>query len=408
VLVAWTGYLPPHLGIWTIRYDPETESWGEPLAIHTDDRYDAELHDIALDELGNAYIAWEQGFIFVTRYDAAAGAWADAVQIEDNDDGGGVADPRIAAGPDGTASLLWPESDGSRTSLRNRRYDPESDEWSYWEAIDERDYDDSGTAALAIDPLGNALAVWQQSGDSGVDGGLLVANRFDAETGSWGTPEVLLPETGETSPYYMHVGADEAGNFLLVWEQIPTDLSGDDEVWARRYAASSGWEEPVRLEDRIAFATAEPHLALEASGDAMVVWTADDHLWGARYDAGDAAWSEPTQIDDTLGWVAQWSAVAIDPDGNALAVSAQWPTQDIDVDLDAVASRYDAATGEWGPGGLLEHHDDSACAPVVGMDGRGKGYVVWRREKTQDLWLSTYEPDRDSVALGLRARSRSR
>ncbi len=390
-LVAWPGYVDTRVGIWTIRYDPATKSWGEPFAIHTDSTYDAELDDLALDELGNAYVAWKQGFIFVTRYDASGAAWADGVQIEQHS-AGGIGDARLAAGPSGTASILWPESDGSRTSQRHRLYDPKSDEWSYWEAIDDRDYRDSGTGALAVDPLGNALAAWQQSGDSGVKGGLLLSNRFDAQSSSWDTAEVLVPETGVTSPFAMAVAADRDGNFFLVWEQAPTDLGGDTEVWARRYAAGGGWDDAVRLEDQVTFATTEPHVALDDDGNAMVVWTADDHLWGTRYDVAAGSWSEATQIDDTAGWVAKWASVAVDPDGNALAVSSQWPTKDITLDVDAVASRYDAATGTWGPGGLLEHHDDSAFAPSVGIDGQGKGFVVWYREKAGDLWLSTYEP----------------
>jgi hypothetical protein len=44
--------------------------------------------------------------------------------------------------------------------------------------------------------------------------------------------------------------------------------------------------------------------ALDASGNAMVVWTADHHLWGMRYDGDAGTWSEPTQINDAPGWVA--------------------------------------------------------------------------------------------------------
>jgi hypothetical protein len=390
-LVAWPGSDATHRALWTIRYDPTTEAWGEPVALRTDEDFAAELHDLALDEAGNAYVAWKQGFIFVTRYDAATDTWADAVQIE-NHDTASVGEPRVAAGPDGTASIVWTESDGSRTSLRNRRYDPAEDEWSYWEAIDERDYNGSGLGGLAVDSHGNALAAWQQSGDSGVSGGMLVANRFDAESGTWGGVEVLVPQTGESSPFYELIKADPSDNFFLVWEQLSTELSGDSEVWARRYTADGGWQDAVKLEDQVAFATTEPDLALDDHGNAMVVWTADDHLWGTRYDAADDAWSTPTKIDDTAGWVAKWSSVAMDSAGNALAVSSQWPTQDINLYVDAVASRYDAATKTWGPGGLLEHHPYDAYAPLVGLDGQGKGFVVWWQETESKLWVSVYEP----------------
>lgn len=392
-LVAWPGSTGTRIGIWTLRYDPTTETWGEPFALNVDDTYDAELHDLALDADGNAYVAWKQGFIFVTRYDTATATWTDAVQIEEHDDGG-VGNPRVAAGPNGTAIIVWPESDGSRTSLRHRRYDPIGDEWTYWEAIDDRDYRNSGTGALAIDASGNAIAAFPQSGDSGVDGGPLLVNHFDAQAGTWDTAEVIDPETGATSPFGMQLAADPSGNFFLVWAKASTELSGDEQLWAGRYVASSGWEEPVQLEDQEAFATTEPHLTLDDAGNAMVVWTADDHLWGTRYDASTSTstWSEPIKIDDTTGWVAKWASVAMDSAGNALAVSSQWPAPDINLDLDAVASRYDATTGTWGPGGLLEMHDYSAHAPVVGVDGAGRGFVVWFRETRGELWFSMFEP----------------
>jgi hypothetical protein len=41
-------------------------------------------------------------------------------------------------------------------------------------------------------------AAFPQNGDSGIDGGPLLVNHFDAQAGTWGMAEVLDPETGTT------------------------------------------------------------------------------------------------------------------------------------------------------------------------------------------------------------------
>lgn len=66
---------------------------------------------------------------------------------------------------------------------------------------------------------------------------------------------------------------------------------------------------------------------------------------------------------------------------------------DINLDLDAGASRYDAASSTWSARGPLENHTGSAFGASAGMDAQGNGFIVWRREQEADLWLSTYTPD---------------
>ena len=316
-VVAWVGYADGHQGIWTIRYDPTVGSWGEPEELQTDERYDAELDDLALDEAGNAYVVWTQGHIFVTRYAAESREWADAEQIEDHDEGS-VDYPRIATGPEGTASLVWMESDGSRASIRNRRYDPETGEWSFWEPIDDADRFDSNQCVIAVDAGGNAVAVWVQRDDPGVVGNSVLTNEFDAEAGTWGEPVVLVPENGTIAHVSPVLTADPDGNFFLVWQQAPIDLLGDFQVWAIRRTAS-GWDDAVALEDQETFASTEAHIAVNASGNAMVVWTADDHMWNAHYDADADGWSDPVRADDTAGWIAKWADIAMDAEGNAMS-----------------------------------------------------------------------------------------
>jgi len=86
----------------------------------------------------------------------------------------------------------------------------------------------SGGPQIAIDPSGNALAVWAG----------IWSNRYTPSNG-WGTAEEL--SDGGVSP---QVAIDPSGNALAVWAQWDGALSH----WSNRYTPSNGWGTPERID----------------------------------------------------------------------------------------------------------------------------------------------------------------
>src|SRR6266550_1030218 len=60
---------------------------------------------------------------------------------------------------------------------------------------------------IAMDPQGNAIAVWQQGDASGIMS--IWANRYDVASGTWGTATLIESNSG--TAFLPHVGMDNNG-----------------------------------------------------------------------------------------------------------------------------------------------------------------------------------------------------
>ena len=90
--------------------------------------------------------------------------WGTAELIE-TDNSGTAVNPRIAIDTSGNAIAVWQQHDGERYNIWASRYTTGTG-WGTPEPIET---DNSGSASnpqIAIDPAGNAIAVWQQDNDT--------------------------------------------------------------------------------------------------------------------------------------------------------------------------------------------------------------------------------------------------
>src|SRR6185436_11398682 len=118
---------------------------------------------------------------------------------------------------------------------------------------------DAGYPQIAIDGSGNAIvAFWQHAGGR-ID---IVANRYVNGAG-WGTAAAIeADDSGDTSA--PQIAMDAAGNAMVVWAWA--SASGPPfsyNVWANRYTAGSGWGSAGPI-DSVNATTANPapHVAL--------------------------------------------------------------------------------------------------------------------------------------------------
>jgi hypothetical protein len=117
-------------------------------------------------------------------------------------------------------------------------------------------------------------------------------------------------------------------------------------------------------------------------GNAFAVWeqqsSADSgqYVAASRYSAG-ASWSAPVQINENLGWTFD-QHVAVDASGNATVVWYQLEQAAVTVRL----NRYLTSSG-WGSSQLVatmpSNYDGFTVYPVprVGVNAAGQSFVVW-------------------------------
>lgn len=311
------------------RFQPAT-GWSAPVLIEPFANFDFSP-SLAIDGSGNALAVWVHAdgtftnqTVWSNRFVPSSG-WGTPQQI------GGSAStfantPDVAMTPGGDAIAVWDEATGVNDDIWSNRFLAASG-WGTAQLI-EADPGSAGAASVAIDPAGNALAVWTQS-----DGTLFnaVTNRFVPATG-WGTPQILDTDTTGNLSSSPVIGMDAAGNGIALWtQQETTPTSFQNRVVSDRFVTTSGWGAPQTV-------------ALGAAGTSLFS-----------------------------------QAISVDGNGNALAV---WSTFAVTggMSVQTVASsRFTPALG-WNGTTTLTNPALLTFSPAVTLDGFGRGTVTWQSE----------------------------
>jgi hypothetical protein len=174
---------------------------------------------------------------------------------------------------------------------------------------------------------------------------------------------------------------DASGNAMVVWRQW--DGSTYWNIHANRYDAQAGTWGGVVLLEALNETTDNPKVAMDASGNAIVVWDQYDGTYNRihtnRYDALTDTW-EGAVIIDAGANNANDPQVAIDARGNAIVVWQQWGGTAYNI----YANRYNFLTGLWGEAVEIDAGAKDAYDPQVVLDLTGNALVVW------DQWDGTY------------------
>jgi hypothetical protein len=137
---------------------------GRSTLIGTDDGDDAEFPQVAMSLSGNAVVVWTQydgrlSHIWANQYTSGRGwSWAQPIETETEYT---AFDSRVAVDPAGNALALWVQSDGTHYRVWANRYDAVR-AWGKAQVIDAENAGAAYSPWLAMDPAGNGLAVWHQ------------------------------------------------------------------------------------------------------------------------------------------------------------------------------------------------------------------------------------------------------
>lgn len=149
---------------------------------------------------------------------------------------------------------------------------------------------DVGAPDIAVDPDGNAIAVWAQYEGTQRN---IWASRYERGTG-WSAP--FLIEHNAALADSPRVAMDAQGNAIAVWIQVHV---GAPSVWASRFTPAGGWEAPEPLEDMDGTAAVSPRIGMNAAGEAVVAWyqvEAVANIYVNRYVPG-SGWQGPESVE---------------------------------------------------------------------------------------------------------------
>jgi hypothetical protein len=281
--------------------------------------------------------------------------------------------PRIASDGAGNIVAVWREVDGDASAIRAASR-PAGGTWSSARRI-------STPAAatespkLAMDKLGNAVAIWQRS--SGHDSVVQAAIR--AAGGAWSEPQDL------SRPGEVAFNADvalKAGQITAVWTVL-RDRRTTVESSSRTVAGS--WATAQILSGPIGNAST-PVAAVDEEGAAVAAWRWADGAYLVVQSAArsrDGAWSSPEVLSGP-GRSASQPLIAMDARGNALIA---WLRYNGSWTAAQVASR--PAGGSWEAAHNLSERGGNARRLDLAMNSRGDAVVTWTQTLltySADLW----------------------
>lgn len=264
--------------------------------------------------------------------------------------------PDVAVDDAGNAVAVWTQFDGTRTSVWFNRYVPLA---GWGTAL--RIGDNSGNAdaaKIAVDADGNAIAVWLQHDGTRLN---VWANTYVAG-GEWEGPVIIDSSTQNAETPRLAMNAD--GQAVVVWAH---DGGSNGSIWSSRYEPGVGWETPASVEAGSADASV-PDVAIDASGTAVVVWVEASNIFANRSVVGDG-WGDAGLIE-LSATTAFDPHVDITPQGEAIVVWAQGGIR---------SARSTDALG-WGVISLVDDGAASASSARVAMDASGNAIVVWEQD----------------------------
>jgi hypothetical protein len=307
------------ISIWANRYTKGV-GWSTAQLLETDEALSAYDPQIVFDRSGDALAVWYQDgthtHILASRL-PAGGSWSSPQLLETNNVGGADS-PRIAMDGGGNAIVVWQQYDGAKFDIWATRYVNGSG-WGTPQLL-ESGNTDARYPEVGVGANGDATAVWVQRDATRFN---VWANRYVANNG-WGVAQLI--ETSDLADaWYPHVAMDSIGNAVAVWYQSDGNR---DNIWANRYTAGIGWGAAQLLETNNAGRAFDPRVVLDSGGSALAVWAQSDgthdSIWANRF-LVSTGWATPQLLETDASTDHNNPALAIDSSGNAVAA---WRTRD--------------------------------------------------------------------------------
>ncbi|MDO9435644.1 hypothetical protein [Hydrogenophaga sp.] len=287
--------------------------------------------------------------------------------------------PKVATDAQGNAFAVWMQYDGTRHNIWASRY-ATGGSWGTPQAI-ESGNGNAEYPEIAIDPAGNATAIWTQH-----DGSAPSIRSATYTGGAWGLDEAV--ESGNGAASAPHLGVDANGNVLAVWVQ----QDGGTRI-KRNRRVGGVWQGEANLDGGVGPAGA-PRVAVFPGGNAIAVWQQEQggtyHLFHNVFNG--IGWSSADRLfDNTTSYIGE-PRIAASDGGTAIVVWAQGNGGTASSDV--LSLRY--AGGLWG---FPELHSaanaQSAFDPRIATNANGQTMVVWRESHgdTIQTWAKRRMPD---------------
>lgn len=358
-------------------FTASTGTWGTETLIETGAGL-AGSPDIAFDNNGNAMVVWFQDdgtnySIYSSYYTASTDTWGTEEPIE-SVSAGNALEPQVVFDSSGNAIAVWQQNDGTYDSVYANVYTAGTATWGTEELIESGNLGNASAPQITIDDSDNVIAAWSQSNGVYND---IFGNNYTASTG-WGTATLRASgDNGNGGAQRPQIAFDANGDAMMVWDEYD---GAKTSLYAIHYTGSTDtWGTEVLIENGDNGNASNHHLAVDNNGNAMVIWTQNEisnrqSVYANRYNASTDSWGSEILLENNEDGSANSPKIAVDADGNALVV---WTQDDNTFDDRPYTNRYIASTDTWGTAAPLENTGAESYRQQLVMDNAGNATAVF-------------------------------
>jgi hypothetical protein len=226
----------------------------------------------------------------------------------------------------------------------------------------------------------------ESSGQDGSQYGVF-GQRY-ASSGAPLGPECQINTFTTSSQYRSTVAADSAGNFVVVWESFYQATPAGTSIHGQRFAGSGSPAGPeFRVNTYVSSTTTQRSPSVNANplGDFVAVWQSEQDgsvtgIYGQRYASSGAPLGPEFRVNTYTSGYQAIPDVALDASGNFVVV---WLSDAQDGSTEGIFGQRYASTGA--PLGaefrVNTYTTGGQTAPLVAADTLGNFVVVWDSEE---------------------------
>jgi M6 family metalloprotease-like protein len=233
------------------------------------------LPAVATDAAGGVYAVWEEfgpdakADIYSAQR-AADGSWVGEALVTGSAERAGRWSPALAVDPYGNATAVW--RDGRNDALDiYAAYRPEGGDWQQEVRLTGPAAEEHHSPAVAVDALGDAYAAWRSysaSTGNGVIGSIAFSMR--PAGGEWQPPVTVAWDIGGREVSAPAIAATSDGGVYLVWEEESAGFYG---LYSAYRTPDGAWEPMTAIAESAGnSAAASPAIVVDAAGRAYLAW----------------------------------------------------------------------------------------------------------------------------------------
>ncbi|MBY9000141.1 MAG: hypothetical protein KGD64_04445 [Candidatus Heimdallarchaeota archaeon] len=272
------------------RWDASSSSWTTTEVVSTESTDWSGYPSLTVDSEGNVHISWEDDTdyagsgtdkdIFYKQWEASTTSWK-ITEIVSTESTGISQLPSLAVDTLGDVYIAWEDwtdysGVGTDQDIFYKQWNASTSSWTTTEVVSTESTNNSTYTSLAVDTLGNIHVAWEDETDyagSGTDKDIFY-KQWDASSSSWVITEVISTESTNDSNY-TSLAVDSAGNIHLAWQDL-TDYAGsgiDNDIFYKRWEASfSTWTTTDVVSTESTGMSIVPSLAVDTVGNVHIAW----------------------------------------------------------------------------------------------------------------------------------------